>query len=215
MTKICPSVLAADFSKLGEELAAIERAGADMVHLDVMDGQFVPNITFGPPVLACLRSCTRLPFDVHLMITNPLEYIPAFAKSGADYISFHLECASPPAETIAKIKEHGKLPGLVLSPGTPAEAVFPWLGQVALVLVMTVQPGFGGQKFRPEMMPKLRAIADEAKRIHRNDLLIQVDGGITSETIGLCRENGANCFVAGSSVFGAPDYKAAIDALKA
>lgn len=214
MIKISPSVLSADFSILGQELQAIEAAGADLVHLDVMDAHFVPNITFGIPVIASLRKCTNLPFDVHLMMSNPLDYVEEFAKAGADIINFHVESNSDPVATIEKIRSLGKTPAITLNPGTAAEAVFPYLKDVGLVLVMTVQPGFGGQKFRAEMMPKLRAIADECRRVGNNDVLIQVDGGISTETIGECVKNGANCFVAGSSVFGKSDYNVAIADLR-
>lgn len=208
--KIAPSMLACDFTRMGEEVRRITRAGADWVHLDVMDGGFVPNISFGPAVIAALRKETDLPFDVHLMIQQPLFYIPHFAKAGADLITFHVESESPVRETLQAIHKAGCRAGLVLKPGTPAQAVKEYLPDCDLVLIMTVEPGFGGQTFMADMMPKVRAIKSWAPQ-----MTVEVDGGINKETIRLCAESGADVAVAGTSVFRAPDAGKMIEELKA
>lgn len=208
--KIAPSMLACDFTRMGEEVRRITRAGADWVHLDVMDGGFVPNISFGPAVIAALRKETDLPFDVHLMIQQPLFYIPHFAKAGADLITFHVESESPVRETLQAIHKAGCRAGLVLKPGTPAQAVKEYLPDCDLVLIMTVEPGFGGQAFMADMMPKVRAIKSWAPQ-----MTVEVDGGINKETIRLCAESGADVAVAGTSVFRAPDAGKMIEELKA
>ena len=208
--KIAPSMLACDFTRMGEEVRRITRAGADWVHLDVMDGGFVPNISFGPAVIAALRKETDLPFDVHLMIRQPLFYIPHFAKAGADLITFHVESESPVRETLQAIHKAGCRAGLVLKPGTPAQAVKEYLPDCDLVLIMTVEPGFGGQVFMADMMPKVRAIKSWAPQ-----MTVEVDGGINKETIRLCAESGADVAVAGTSVFRAPDAGKMIEELKA
>lgn len=210
---ISPSILASDFSHLADEVISIEKAGADLVHIDVMDGMFVPNITLGAPVIKCLKGKTSLPFDVHLMIEEPKRYIGDFASSGADIITFHIEATDDVRGTIAEIKKHGIKAAISLKPKTPAEAVFPYLDDLYMVLVMTVEPGFGGQSFMPDMMPKVRAIREEAVR-RGLDMRIQVDGGIDDKTVSQATENGADVLVAGSYVFRAQDRKDAIEKLR-
>ncbi len=210
---ISPSILASDFSHLADEVISIEKAGADLVHIDVMDGMFVPNITLGAPVIKCLRGKTKLPFDVHLMIEEPKRYIGDFASAGADIITFHIEATDDIEGTIAQIKKQGIKAAVSLKPNTPAEAVFPYLDDLYMVLVMTVEPGFGGQSFMPDMMPKVRAIREEAGK-RGLDLRIQVDGGIDDKTVSQAVENGADVLVAGSYVFKAHDRKEAIEKLR-
>lgn len=210
---ISPSILASDFSRLAEEVSSIEEAGADLVHIDVMDGMFVPNITLGAPVIKCLRNKTKLPFDVHLMIEEPVRYIDDFAAAGADIITFHLEAAKDVDATIEKIKKAGLKPALSIKPNTPAKAVFPYLDRLYMVLVMTVEPGFGGQSFMRETMPKVKAIREEITRLSL-DTHIQVDGGIDDKTVAEATSNGADVLVAGSYVFKAVDRAEAIRKLR-
>ncbi|HPN83771.1 MAG TPA: ribulose-phosphate 3-epimerase [Victivallales bacterium] len=211
---VAPSILAANFAKLGEELGLVESAGADMIHVDVMDGHFVPNITIGPPVVTSLRKYSKLPFDVHLMITNPLKYARPFAEAGADHITFHTECSDNIEEVFNEIKSCGCTAGLCVKPKTQAKEIFKWIDKTAMILVMTVEPGFGGQKFMRDMMTKVREIRDyiDKNKLHVH---LEVDGGIDAETVKEAAAAGANVMVAGTSVFRSPlGYKKAIDQIK-
>jgi ribulose-phosphate 3-epimerase len=213
MVKIAPSILSADFSKLGKEITDVEQGGADLIHVDVMDGHFVPNITIGPLVVDAIRPITELPLDVHLMIENPDQYVEAFAKAGADYITVHVEACRHLHRTIHQIKELGVKAGVVLNPATPVESILPIIDDVDMVLLMTVNPGYGGQKFIHSVLPKIRQVKDLA--LSRNlDLEIEVDGGVNEETANLCIEAGASVLVAGSAVYNKQDRGQAIAALK-
>ncbi len=213
MIKISPSMLSCDFSKIGDEAEKIANSGADMLHLDVMDGHFVPNITFGPPVIKSIRKRTDIVFDVHLMISEPLKYIEDFIRAGADIITFHVECESDIIETIEKIKSLSCKVGLSVKPGTPVEKVFPYLDDIDMVLVMTVEPGFGGQSFMGDMCEKIVTLRKKLDEIGKTTD-IQVDGGINEETVCLVAKAGANVIVAGSSVFNSDSYEKAISSLR-
>lgn len=212
MTKIAPSILSADFAKLGAEIKDVEAGGADYIHVDVMDGHFVPNITIGPLIVQAIRPVTDLPLDVHLMIENPDQYIPAFAKAGADIITVHQEACVHLDRTIQLIRESGVKPGVVINPATPAELLLPILSKVDMVLVMTVNPGFGGQKFIEEAIPKVKQL-DQWRSEMNLSFEIEIDGGVNTETAKLCTDAGADVLVAGSAVFSKPDRKAAIEAI--
>jgi ribulose-phosphate 3-epimerase len=212
-TVIAPSLLAADFGRLREEAASVAQAGADWLHFDVMDGHFVPNISFGPLVLAALRPHCTLPFDVHLMITPADPFIAAFAEAGADHMLIHPEAGPHPHRTLQLIQSLGKKAGVVLNPGTPIESIA-WLLDLAdIVLVMSVNPGFGGQKFLPSQLPKIAALRRMIDATAR-PVALAVDGGITPATAAEVRAAGADTLIAGTSVFGAPDRSAAIAALR-
>ncbi|MEW9110949.1 MAG: ribulose-phosphate 3-epimerase [Cytobacillus gottheilii] len=213
MVKIAPSILSADFARLGEEIKDVEAGGADYIHVDVMDGHYVPNITIGPLVVEAIRPITDLPLDVHLMIEHPDQYIEAFARAGANYITVHVEACTHLHRTIQLIKSYGVKAGVVLNPATPAEMIKPILEDVDMVLLMTVNPGFGGQKFIPSVLPKIKAIRNWADELGL-DLEIEVDGGVNEETAKLCVEAGANVLVAGSAVFNEKDRAKAIAALR-
>ena len=200
--KIVPSLLSADFSKMGEEVARMERAGADLLHLDVMDGVFVPNITFGPKMVKDIRKVTKLPLDVHLMIVEPKKYVEAFVDAGADYVTIHVEAAGKLAETLKQIKAAGAKCGAVISPDTPVSKIEPALEYSDMVLLMSVYPGFGGQKFIDKSLDRLRELSALAAKTGHN-IDIEIDGGITLDNIAAVKAAGANVIVAGNTVFGA------------
>ena len=212
---VSPSVLACDFARLGAQLEEAEQAEADMIHLDIMDGHFVPNITLGPPIVASMRKYTGLPFDVHLMLVHPDRYVEPFAKAGADHITFHIESDCDPAAVIRQIHAQGCSAGITLKPGTPASALEPVLADVDMVLVMSVEPGFGGQKFQPEMLKKATEIYKMIRRIGSH-AHIEIDGGITRDNVCEVAAAGVNVIVAGTAVFRAPEgIRAAVTELHA
>jgi len=214
MKKIAPSILSADFSRLGEEILAVEYAGADLIHVDVMDGHFVPNITIGPPVVASIKKTARVPLDVHLMIDDPDRYIQSFADAGSDIITVHAEATAHLHRTVHLIREAGAKAGVSINPATPLADIEQVIGDIDLLLVMTVNPGFGGQEFIESMLPKIRAARDMIDRISP-DILLEVDGGITLQNIGAVKEAGADIFVAGSSIFLSEDYGQTIKEMRA
>jgi len=211
---IAPSLLAADFGDLRNEISRVEKAGADWLHLDVMDGHFVPNLTFGPFIVSAIRSLTRLPLDTHLMISEPAFFAPRFAESGSNLITFHVEAVEDVARTVREIKALGVKVGLSIKPATPVEVVLPYLEGLDLVLVMSVEPGFGGQRFMPEAVPKIRSLR-EAIDARNSTTKVQVDGGINPETAKLVRDAGVDVIVAGTSVFRSTDPAAALSQLRA
>ena len=213
MIKVAPSILSANFAKLGDEVKDVELGGADYIHVDVMDGHFVPNITIGPLIVEAIRPVTTLPLDVHLMIENPDAYIPQFAKAGADIITVHVEACRHLHRTIQLIKEHGVKPGVVLNPSTPVEMIKYIIEDIEMVLLMTVNPGFGGQAFIPNVLPKIREVRQLADQLNPT-LEIEVDGGINAETAVLVKEAGANVLVAGSFIYNNSNREEAIKAVR-
>lgn len=213
MVKIAPSILSADFSKLGEEIKEVEKAGADYIHVDVMDGHFVPNITIGPLIVEAIRPITDLPLDVHLMIENPDAYIPMFAKAGATIITVHQEACLHLHRTIQLIKDEGVRPGVVLNPATPVSSIEDILPELDMVLVMTVNPGFGGQSFIHSAAKKIKQLADIRKR-DGLQFEIEIDGGVNIETAKICTDLGADVLVAGSAIFNQADRAQAIQSIR-
>jgi ribulose-phosphate 3-epimerase len=211
--KVAPSILSADFGRLGEEVKAVEKSGADMIHVDVMDGHFVPNITIGPLVVSAVKKITKLPLDVHLMIENPDRFIQAFAKAGASIISIHAEASRDIEKDIRQIEQCGVRPAVVLNPGSGIRSIEKVLDKVVMVLLMTVNPGFEGQKFMPEVVAKIRELKNiiDARKLHVD---IEVDGGINLQTAQEAVKAGANVLVAGSAIYWSKDYKSVIDGLK-
>lgn len=213
MALLAPSLLSADFVRLAEDIARVEAAGADWLHLDIMDGHFVPNLTFGPPVVAAIRKISKLPLDVHLMVTNPAALVEQFAEAGADYLTVHVETEPHLHRLVNRIRELGVKPAVTLNPATSVDLLDEILSEVDMVLVMSVNPGFGGQKFIPASLDKIRRLRQKLKRLDRQ-VLIEVDGGVNQATAPQLIEAGADVLVAGSAVFGSADMKATITALK-
>ena len=213
MALLAPSLLSADFVRLAEEIARVEAAGADWLHLDIMDGHFVPNLTFGPPVVAAIRKISKLPLDVHLMVSNPAALVEQFAEAGADYLTVHVETEPHLHRLVNRIRELGVKPAVTLNPATSVDLLDEILSEVDMVLVMSINPGFGGQKFIPASLDKIRRLRQKLKRLDRQ-VLIEVDGGVNQETAPQLIEAGVDVLVAGSAVFGSADMKATIAALK-
>lgn len=211
---IAPSILSADFGRLSAEIQAVEKAGADWIHVDVMDGRFVPNITIGPVVVEAVRKATRLPVDAHLMIVEPEKYVESFAKAGADWISVHAEAATHLDRLLHQIRDAGARPGVALNPATPLAAIENVMGIVDLILIMTVNPGFGGQSFIDACLPKIARVREMIDRSGR-EILLEIDGGAKQDNIGRVAGDQVDVVVAGSAVFGKPDYARAIEGLKA
>lgn len=216
MAKIAPSILSADFANMERDIHDLKKNGADWVHMDVMDGIFVPNISFGFPLIQAVRPLTDLPLDVHLMIDRPLRYVEQFVKAGADWLTIHIEADQPQntLEALDKIRQLGCKAAISLKPRTPAEAALPYLEKCDMILVMTVEPGFGGQKFMADMMPKLRKLRQMLDEVNPSCLL-EVDGGVDAETCAVCKENGADVLVAGSAYFKAEDKAAFVKKIQA
>ena len=215
MAMISPSILAADFANLERDIRDIEKNGSDFVHVDVMDGIFVPNISIGIPVVKAIRPVTGLPLDVHLMIDRPLRYVEEFVKAGADFVTVHVEADQPQntLEALDRIHALGCKAGIVLKPRTPAEAAIPYLEKCDMILVMTVEPGFGGQQFMADMMPKVAQLRQMLDKVNP-DCLLEVDGGVDAVTCDICKESGANVLVAGSAYFKAPDRAAFVKTIQ-
>ena len=216
MAKIAPSILSADFANLERDIHDLEKHNADWVHVDILDGIFVPNISIGIPVVASLRKVTDLPLDVHLMIDRPIRYVEEFVKAGADYLTIHIEADQPQntLEALDKIRALGCKAAISLKPKTPAEAAIPYLEKCDMILVMTVEPGFGGQKFMADMMPKLRKLRQMLDEVNPACIL-EVDGGVDADTQAVCKENGAEVLVAGSAYFGSADRSAFVKLVQA
>jgi len=210
---IAPSILSADFRNIEKAVKDAEACGADRIHCDVMDGHFVPNLTFGPLIIEAVKKCVSIPLDVHLMIANPQQFIAAYCDAGADILMVHAETVPDLAQTLSDIRKRGVKCGVAVNPDKSADCIIPFLRNMDQALIMTVYAGFGGQSFIPEMLPKIKAVFDE-KKMYGLSLDIEVDGGINHETASLCAQNGANIFVAGSYVFNAPDYKERITAIR-
>ena len=211
---VAPSILAADFSRLGEAIAGVEAGGADILHVDIMDGHFVPNLSMGPGVVSCIRKGSELPFDVHLMLSEPARYIEPFVKAGADHVTIHVESRGDLAEVIRQIHDAGCSAGITLRPGTPATSLRPYLEMVEMVLVMTVEPGFGGQSFMEGQLPKIESLRKMIDATGKK-IYLEVDGGVAVGTARLVKSAGADVLVAGSSVFGAKDgFASAIAAIR-
>ena len=213
MALLAPSLLSADFVRLAEEIARVEAAGADWMHLDIMDGHFVPNLTFGPPVVAAIRKITKLPLDVHLMVTNPADLVEQFAAAGADWLTVHVETEPHLHRLVNRIRELGVKPAVTLNPATPVAQLDEILSEVDMVLVMSVNPGFGGQKFIPASLAKISRLKEKLSQIGR-PVLIEVDGGVNETTAPQLVQAGVDVLVAGSAVFGSRDLKATISTLK-